>query len=57
MKIKRLLQLPILGFLCFTLVQLPPVFAQNRILIVVNDEPITSYDITQTIKTFTINDW
>ena len=43
----RLLQIPTLGLIFLILIQLAPVNAQNRIVIVVNDEPITSYDITQ----------
>ena len=47
MNFKRLLLIPILGLIFLTFIQFAPVYAQNRIVIVVNDEPITSYDITQ----------
>ena len=47
MNFKRFLQIPILGILLFILLQIGSVNAQNKIVIVVNDEPITSYDITQ----------
>ena len=47
MNFVRLPQTPILGLMFLILIQLAPVNAQNRIVIVVNDEPITSYDITQ----------
>ena len=47
MNIIRIVQIPVLGFLIFLLLQLAPVNAQNRIVIIVNDEPITSYDISQ----------
>ena len=43
----RYLFTPLLGLLFVILLHFSPVNAQNRIVIVVNDEPITSYDITQ----------
>ena len=43
----RLPHATILGMLFLIFLQFSPVNAQNRIVIVVNDEPITSYDITQ----------
>ena len=47
MNLIRILQIPILGLIFLVLIQLTLVNAQNRIVIVVNDEPITSYDIAQ----------
>ncbi len=43
----RLMQPLMLGMLFLIILHFSPVNAQNRIVIVVNDEPITSYDINQ----------